>query len=362
MIKKIPPGARRQIIDFHTEPKWHKRIFWRLREDSQFLRSIVQFSFMLLCVWIGIEFYLFMKWGQSAGEELFQHRPPGAEGFLPISALISLKYWIQTGIINEIHPSGLFIFVAIVLLGIFLKKAFCGWLCPIGTLSEALWMLGKKLFGKNLHVPKWIDYPLRSIKYMLLLFFAYSIIQMDVPTLKVFIYSPYNKVADIKMYLFFAHISSFALWTLVAFAAFSIVIKNFWCRYLCPYGAMLGFLSFLSPMKITRRTSTCVDCELCTKACPSLINVHIVNRVWSDECMSCYTCIEACPVKNTLVMSTGNTHKSIPSWAFGFLIVGIFIAVTGLAMLTGHWKNNISKDEYVKRIQNIEVSGYGPND
>ena len=371
-IKKIPPDARRRRVDFHTEPKLYKRMLWRLREDSQFVRSVVQFSFILLCVWIGVEFYLFMKWGQSAGVELFHQRPHGAEGFLPISALISLKYWVQTGIINEIHPSGLFIFAAIVVLGIFLKKAFCGWLCPIGTLSEALWMLGRKLFGKNLHISKWFDYPMRSIKYLLLLFFVYSIFQMDIPTLREFIYSPYNKVADIKMYLFFVNISSFALWTLVTFAALSIVIKNFWCRYLCPYGALLGFLSFLSPMKITRGTSTCIDCELCTKACPSLINVHRAKRVWNDECMSCYACVEACPVKNTLVMSAGSNSKSIPAWVFGTFVAGIFIAITGLAMLTGHWQNGVSKEEYGKRILNIEsplyqhnrgqVSSYGPND
>jgi polyferredoxin len=290
---------------------------WRLREDSQFLRSVVQFSFLLLCAWIGLEFYWFMQWGQSAGLELFHQRPPGAEGFLPISALISMKYWIQTGIINEIHPSGIFIFAAIVALSVILKKAFCGWLCPIGTLSEAVWMLGKRLFGKNLRVPKWIDYPLRSIKYLLLVFFVYSIIQMDVPTIKEFIYSPYNKVADIKMYYFFAHISSITLWILITFVVLSLIIQNFWCRYLCPYGALLGFLSILSPLKITRRKSSCIDCELCTKACPSIISVHTANRIWSDECMSCYACIEICPVKDTLVMRTRMKSKSIPSWVFG---------------------------------------------
>jgi polyferredoxin len=266
----------------------------------------------------------------------------------------------------------LFILAAIVALGIFLKKAFCAWLCPVGTVSEALWMLGQKLFGKNLHLPKWLDYPFRSIKYLLLLFFVYSISQMDVPTLKEFIYSPYNKVADIKMYLFFANISSFTLWTLLVLAACSIVIKNFWCRYLCPYGALLGLTSVLSPLKITRRTSTCVDCELCTKACPSSIAVHSATRVWSDECMSCYACVEVCPVKDTLVMTAKNNGKSISAWVFGLLVVGVFIAVTGLAMVMGLWQNKISKEEYAKRIQQIEsplyqhnrgqVSNYGPND
>ncbi len=370
--KKIPAELRKKKINFSQEPIWYKRLVWRLKEDSQFLRSTVQFSFALLCVWIGIEFFLFAKWGSSGGAEPFFARPPGAEGFLPISALISLKYWIQTGIINEIHPSGLFIFIAIVALGLLLKKAFCSWLCPIGTLSESLWMLGQKLFGRNLTVAKWLDYPLRSLKYLLFLFFAYSVWQMDVQSLGAFIDSPYNKVADIKMYLFFANISSFALWTILILMILSVVIKNFWCRYLCPYGAMLGMLSWLSPLKITRQQSTCIDCELCTKACPASIKVHKVARVWSDECMSCLKCVEVCPVKNTLDMRTSKGAKPVPNWVFGVLVAGVFVAITGLAMATGHWQNQISKEEYLKRFQQLdspmyqhfrgEAPQYGPND
>jgi Pyruvate/2-oxoacid:ferredoxin oxidoreductase delta subunit len=371
-IKKIPKEQRRKKRGFREKSNWYERFVFRLLNDSQYLRSLVQFSFVLLCVCIGIEFYLFMKWGQSKGAEVFHQRPPGAEGFLPISALMSLKYWIQTGIVNEIHPSGFFILLAVMALGVFMKKAFCGWLCPIGTISESLWMAGKKIFGKNYLLSKWIDYPLRSLKYFFLFFFVYSILQMDVPTLKEFIYSPYNKVADIKMYLFFAHISSFALWTLVILSVLSLMIKNFWCRYLCPYGALLGVLSWLSPLKITRNASRCIDCELCTKACPSSINVHTAKRVWSDECMSCYACVEVCPVKETLVMRASKKSKAVPSWVFGILLIGVFIAITSLAMLTGRWQNGISKEEYARRIQNIEsplyqhnrgqVHSYGPNE
>ncbi|MBI3788162.1 MAG: hypothetical protein HY276_07885, partial [Ignavibacteriales bacterium] len=82
--KKIPAELRKKKINFSQEPIWYKRLVWRLKEDSQFLRSTVQFSFALLCVWIGIEFYLFAKWGSSGGAEPFFARPPGAEGFLPI--------------------------------------------------------------------------------------------------------------------------------------------------------------------------------------------------------------------------------------------------------------------------------------
>jgi len=360
-IKKLAPDMRRRTIDYSREPVLYKRIIMRLKSDSQFLRSSIQITFALLCVWIGIEFSLFTAWGNASGQAAFHSRPPGAEGFLPISALISLKYWIQTGIINEIHPAGLFIFLAIVLIGVFLKKAFCSWLCPIGTLSESLHLFGRKLFGRNLRVPRWLDYPLRSLKYVLLLFFALSIAQMAVPELKTFIFSPYNKVADIKMYLFFAEIAGVALWTVIILMVLSVFIENFWCRYLCPYGALLGALSWMSPVKITRNTASCIDCELCTKACPSRIKVHAVKRVWSDECTACLQCVEACPVRDTLDVRTSLTKTRVPGWVFGMLIAGVFVAVTGMAILTGHWQNRISQDEYLKHFQHLDSPLYRHN-
>ena len=372
IIKKIPLELHLKKTNFNQEPLWYKRIAWRLKEDSQFLRSTIQATFIFLCVWIGLEFFLFVKWGSTSGQSSFIPRSPGVEGFLHISALISLKYWMQTGIINDIHPSGLFILIGILATGLFMKKAFCSWLCPIGTLSEALGMFGKKIFGKNLVIPKWLDYPLRSLKYILLLFFLLSIWQMDVPLLKAFIYSPYNKVADIKMFMFFANISTFALWTIVILMIFSVFIKNFWCRYLCPYGGLLGILSWLSPLKVTRNKSTCIDCELCTKVCPSNIKVHKTTKVWSDECTNCLACVHVCPVKNTLDIRTSLTKTKVPNWVFGVLVIGVFVAITGLAMLTGHWQNSITKEEYLKRFQEIEsptyqhfqgkVLEYGPND
>ncbi len=357
-IKKIPAELRRNKVKYSREPILYKRLLLRLKNDSQFLRSSIQLAFALLCLWIGIEFYLFVRWGMSNGTEAFVSRPPGVEGFLPISAMISLKYWLETSIVNTIHPSGLFIFLAIVLVSVVMKKSFCSWLCPVGTLSESLWLLGEKIFGKNIRLPRWLDYPLRSLKNLLLSFFIWAKMGMDVPALESFINSPYNKMADVKMYMFFANISTFALWAIIIFMLLSIAIKNFWCRFLCPYGAMLGIASWLSPFKITREASSCIDCELCTKACPSNILVHQTGRVWSDECTSCMRCVEVCPVKKTLSLRTSFSKRTPSPWVFGVLVAGVFIAVTGLAMLTNHWTNSISKGEYLHRFQEIELPIY----
>ncbi len=371
-VKKLPPGRRKMKPGHRREPRVWKRLLLRLREDSQFLRSTVQLAFVLLCVWIGIEFHLFMQWGLSGGTAPAATRPPGVEGFLPISALISLKYSLQTGLISMIHPAALFILVAIIGVSVVVKKGFCSWLCPVGTLSESLWMLGRRMTGRTWTVPRWLDIPLRSLKYLLLFFFAYTIVMMDVESLRNFIYSPYNRVADIKMYLFFARISSFALGVIGALMLLSVFIKNFWCRFLCPYGALLGIAGWLSPLKITRTAPTCIECELCTKACPSGIIVHRAGRVWSDECTSCLTCVQVCPVKETLEVRARKRGRAVPGWVVGTLVAGVFVAITGAAMLSGAWQNVIGRDEYLRRFQNLdqpiyqhfrgEVPKYGPED
>jgi Fe-S-cluster-containing hydrogenase component 2 len=371
-VKKLSPQLRKARPTYLTQTSWYRRLLVRLHEDSQFQRSCVQYAFAILCIWIGVEFSFFMAWGESGGQGAFFPRPPGVEGFLPISALISFSYWLQSGIINTIHPSGLFILVAIIGVSLVVKKAFCSWLCPIGTLSESLWMLGRKIFKRNWTLPRWLDYPLRSLKYLLLFFFVWSIAQMDVSALAGFIHSPYNKVADVKMYLFFAEITGSALWTIGVLMLLSVFVKNFWCRYLCPYGALLGIVGWLSPLKVTRTASTCIDCELCTKACPANIKVHAATRVWSDECSSCMACVQACPVKETLEVRSHKTGRAVPVWVLGTLIVALFMVVTGAAMLTGHWQNAISRQEYQRRFKELnsplyqhfrgEVPKYGPND
>jgi polyferredoxin len=75
-------------------------------------------------------------------------------------------------------------------------------------------------------------------------------------------------VADIKMLHFFTNISALAFGVLVALSVFSIFVRNFWCRYLCPYGALLGGLSFVSIFKIHRNEDTCTRCHQCTRSCP----------------------------------------------------------------------------------------------
>ena len=324
-------------------------------------RRAVQFGFVALTVWIGIEFFIFVS-QLERGISPTISRPPGVEVFLPISALISVKYWVLTGIFNLIHPSSLVIFLVIFATGLFLKKGFCSWVCPFGLLSEYLSKVHVTIFDRIRSLPKWLDYPLRSLKYLLLLFFAWAIfVGMDVLQLEKFIYSPYNKVADIKMLKFFTQMSEVTLWSLVILVLLSILIPFSWCRYLCPYGALLGITSWFSPLKIHRNENTCIDCDKCTKVCPARIKVHKASAVFSDECHSCLDCVDACPVKDTLHLSVTKTRFKMPRLAYLAIIVGLFLIATVVANITGYWQNNIPNEEYLEHIKHLDKPSYQHN-
>jgi len=321
-------------------------------------RHLVQAGFLLTVVWIGWEF---VRWvhGLEAGRVVGE-RPPGVEGFLPIAALLSLRHLLTTGEVHPVHPAGLVILIVVLGLGLLAKKAFCSWACPIGTLSESLAGLSARLLRRKLRLPRLLDLPLRSLKYLLLAFFVYAVFfQMDARAVLDFLDSPYNRVADVKMMRFFEHLSSFGLGVILSLVVLSVVVPYFWCRYLCPYGALLGALSLLSPLKVTRHAPSCIDCDLCTRACPAHLPVARLARVSSDECFGCLSCVAACPVTRALRVETPRAWRLAARPAvFAAVVVGLFAAGVLLARSTGHWRNTITNAEYAERIRNIDSPAY----
>ena len=328
------------------------------RRRIEGMRHLVQGGFLLAVLVIGWEFTRWVH-GLEAGRVVGE-RPPGVEGFLPIAALLSLRHLLATGEVHPVHPAGLVILVLVLLMGVFLKKAFCSWACPVGTLSEMLAAVGRRLFGRALTPPRWLDLPLRSLKYLLLLFFVRAIfVTMTATDLADFLDSPYNRVADVKMLYFFERISPFALKVLVGLGVASVVIPYSWCRYLCPYGALLGFVSLFSPLKVTRDAASCIDCRLCTKACPARLPVERLTRVSSDECVGCLSCVAACPVTRALRVETpAPWRRALRPAAFAALVVGLFVGGVLLARATGTWHNVITDEEYAHRIRTIDSPAY----
>jgi polyferredoxin len=204
-----------------------------------------------------------------------------------------------------------------------------------------------------------MDIPLRSLKYMLMAFFIIAISAMSVTDLDSFLHSDYNKVADIKMYMFFAHITTLSLIVIGILILLSLLYENFWCRYACPYGALLGITSLFSPLKIHRIEQTCIDCGKCADACPSLLLVDRLEIVNSAECTACYSCVESCPIKDTLKFSFSSSSRGLTQRQYALLLLGIYFGIVGIAVLFGFWQNNISGSEYVRLFKNIEMVSHG---
>jgi polyferredoxin len=323
-----------------------RKSFTRRGPDrTPFVRRTFQAAFILLNLWIGARFYFFVRYYESGGQTAFVGRPPGVEGWLPIAGLMNLKYALLTGSIPEVHPAAMFLLVAFVAISFVARKAFCSWLCPIGTLSEWLWEGGREMFGRNFQAPRWLDIPLRGLKYLLLGFFGYAVASMAVPDLHAFITSPYGLVADVKMMNFFRRIGTTGAVVIAVLLVGSVFVKNLWCRYLCPYGALVGIVSLFSPARIRREADACIDCAKCARACPSLLPVDKVTTVKSAECTGCLECVAACPAEGALRLSVGRS-RAIPTWAVAATIAAIFLGIVGYAQLTGRWHSNVPDSVY----------------
>ncbi|OEF96150.1 hypothetical protein BHF68_09895 [Desulfuribacillus alkaliarsenatis] len=309
----------------------------------------MQYLFLAFTVLVGIRFYIFFQYYYNYGEGLYLGRPHAVEAFLPLSALVGIKSWVSNGIFDTIHPAAIIILLTFILISYIFRKAFCGWICPFGWISERLSALANRFIGKQFTLPNWLDIPLRSIKYLLLGFFLYGIFyQMNGMAAYMFKMSDYNKISDIKMLLFLIDMSKTTLISILIILALTFYIKNFWCRYLCPYGAFMGIFGWFSPSVITRNADTCIDCSKCNKACINQLDIMNKKEVFSPECNSCLACVDACPQKGTLEYKFIN--KNYGKWIIPVSILTIYFGVMAIAIITGVWQTQLTPEEYLNLI------------
>jgi polyferredoxin len=360
-------GAQAAIL---TEAKKEKNAFIRrVQPDrSQRVRFTVQIIFAALNLWLGLQFYFWVRFYELGGVGTAAPRPTGVEGWLPIAGLMNLKVLLLTGHIPSIHPAAMFLLIAFLLMSALAKKSFCSWLCPVGTLSEQLGRLGRRIFRRRFMMPRWLDIPLRGIRYLLLGFFTYFIGMMSAKMLEQFMQTPYGLIADVKMLNFFREMSQTAAIVVLALVVLSIVIENFWCRYLCPYGALMGLVSLLSPLKIRRNESACIDCAKCSHACPSGLAIHKLVQIRSAECTACMACIAACPAEGALQFSLPQSkapeqalpryRRAVTPLAMTALLAGIFFGVVLFARATNHWRTNVPSTVYQQLVPNADAASH----
>jgi polyferredoxin len=310
-------------------------------------RWAVQLAYVAFLVVVCLQFVRFFDQVRGGGA-VDAARPPAVEAFLPIAALVAAKRFFLTGYWDEVHPAGLTLFLAALATAFVARKAFCSWICPVGTLSRVVEWVGRRTLWRRRWpaVPRWLDLPLSALKYVLLGFFLLTVLgRMPLEAIEKFLNAPYNLVADAKMLLLFRDPTVTMLGVLGGLVALSLLVKHAWCRWLCPYGALLGVASWLSPVSVRRDPDACNDCRACTRACPAEIPVHTKLRVLSPDCTGCLSCVAACTTRDCLGVTRKGGRAWSP-WVVPAATLGVMLGFWLVARLGGYWQATIPAEVY----------------
>jgi polyferredoxin len=140
-----------------------------------------------------------------------------------------------------------------------------------------------------------------------------------------------------------------------------LLVQNFWCRYLCPYGALLGLSSVFSPFRIRRNESACIDCAKCAKACPSALPVDKLVTIKSAECTGCLECVAVCPSAGALQMALPRlipVARKMPTWMFAAGVAVIFVGVVGFAKTAGYWRSDVPQAVYQQLVPHANEASH----
>lgn len=266
---------------------------------------------------------------------------PNAHVFCPFGGLESLyKLLTAGGYVQKIFPATLALLGGSVLLAILLNRAFCGWICPLGTLQMLCDRLARALKIRKLTVPATAEKVLSGVKYAILaasLYFTWTAGSL--------VYAYYDPWAA------YAHLAAgveevYAEFLVGAIFLIAALLGSFWlpqnfCRYFCPMGAFLSMFSKCSPTKIHRNATSCIRCKKCDAVCPAQIEIAANSAVTSAQCLSCGDCLNVCPVENTLAYHV-TPNKPVSWLMYGLAALLVFFAPVGIAKLTGIWQTNFA--------------------
>lgn len=240
--------------------------------------------------------------------------PVPAESLLRIDPLLALSDWLSGGgVTAKLWPA-----VGVVVLTLLLGRVFCGWLCPMGTTID----LGDGLIRRMAKVRE-KGRGLRSLKFYILIFFLLASflgvgLMGFLDPLSLFVRSLVLSIFPAVGHLFNASLnvvrplagrvhpewafleiehrshdlSLFTFLILGGILALGLLGRRFWCRNLCPLGALLGVLSRFSLLKRVV-DEACTDCRLCQDGC-TMASVESPEVYRKSECILCLKCRDLC--------------------------------------------------------------------
>ena len=284
---KPRPGLVRRILKF-LGPTWL----------SSPVRRIIQTACFLIFLWL----FFYVCWPYGAKDhaaEMAQRQLIPAASFLAIDPLVSLS----TALAAKAWVWSLAWAAGILLVCVLVPRGFCGYLCPLGTLIDLFdWSIAARVKRFRVRRDGWW----MNIKYYLLLGVLVSSLLgvlvsgfvAAIPVLTrgfLFVLGPLQMGA-LRGFYQVPTINAGQWFSIVLFLgvlALGFMRPRFWCRYVCPTGAMfsLGNLFRTTERKVE---DTCIHCNKCVEICPfDAIKADFTTR--TADCTLCQTCGGVCP-------------------------------------------------------------------
>jgi ferredoxin len=247
---------------------------------------------------------------------------PSIHAICPFGGLESLYQVFTAGtFISKIFSGTLILFFITVAIAILFRRSFCGLICPFGAIQEFFAKVGRLIFKKQLKMPAKIDRPLRYLKYIILVITA--VFAWKTAGLWMAPYDPWSVYGHLSegFKTIWAE-SAVGVVLLIVTIIGSMVYDRFFCKYLCPMGALYGVIGKISPFKIVRDESACISCGMCSKVCPVNIDVQTLQEIKSAECLNCQICVLDCPKKGALENKVGK--RTLKPWVVIILVIVLF--------------------------------------
>ncbi len=247
------------------------------------LRTVVQIFFFALVALISINHTLV-----ESGKGIPLLSSASLHALCPFGGVVTIYQFITVGtFVQKIHASAFILMIIGFLMAILFGPVFCGWVCPFGSIQEWFGGIGRKLFKKrryNRFIPAKIDYYLRFLRYLVLAWVIY----MTAVTGKLIFqeYDPYYALFN----FWTSEVAVIGLVILGLSLVGSLFVERPWCKYACPYGAVLGITNLFRVFKIRRTASTCKLDGACDIYCPMNIPVSQKVVVRDHQCISCLEC------------------------------------------------------------------------
>ncbi|MDE6667940.1 MAG: 4Fe-4S binding protein [Clostridia bacterium] len=221
---------------------------------------------------------------------------PGAVGACPLGSL-------QNALTDAGNTAPYYIIGIIALFGLILGRTICGFLCPVGLAQELLYKIKTPKIKKNCitHVLSFFKYVVLVVLVIILTIVISSVTGSATPAFCKYICPAgtfgggVGLLAHPENASFFDMLSGLFTWKfalLVLIIVLSIFCFRFFCRFLCPLGAIYGFFNKFALLGVKIDKSKCTDCGLCVNHCKMDI-----KHVGDHECVECGECISVCPTQ-----------------------------------------------------------------